>query len=387
MRRFSQNIRALAPLWGWVARLLLVVWLLGQIRPAAPYAVIGEPQTVQTDNPQLCVHTRLIDEVETWKIQRSLQLVRELGADHIVEFFPWAYAEHQRGQYDWGSFDRIMQHAEAQGLRVIARTGFVPAWAQDDNPHATLNTLPEAAYADFARFVAAFAERYAGIADEIIIWNEPNLAFEWGYQEVNPEGYADLLRAVYPAAHAANPNVRVLVAGLAPTLEPHGSPHGLDDILYLEALYEAGADAYFDGVALHTYGFTHPANDAPTADHLNFRRAELLHTVMVANGDSEKPVYITETGWNDHPHWALAVTPSQRAIYTIDALTIAADWPWLDQMCIWMLRTPTPINGHQDGYTMLTTDFQKKAIYYAVQQSARNLNPTEALWLMPPQAD
>jgi hypothetical protein len=232
--------------------------------------------------------------------------------------------------------------------------------------------------------VAAFAARYAGTADEIIIWNEPNLAFEWGYQQVDPAGYVRLLEAVYEKAHAANPDVRVLVAGLAPTLESPGSRSGLEDVLYLEAVYEAGGGAYFDGVSMHTYGFTHPAAMPPARDVLNFRRAELLHDVMTRYGDGEKPVYITETGWNDHPQWALAVRPSERAIYTIDALEIAEEWDWLDQMCLWMLRVPAPTNSHQDGYTMITPEFQLKAIYYAVQTYARGGERSDSLWLPPP---
>ncbi|MEO1665486.1 MAG: beta-galactosidase [Chloroflexota bacterium] len=368
----------------WAVRVLVIALVLVRLQPAEPRAALGEPQTVITEKPHLCVHTRLIDEVETWKIQKSLQLVREMGADHIVEFFPWAYIENERGVYNWQLVDRIVSHAENQGIRVIARTGFVPWWARADIEQSTLNTLSEDAYPDFANFVAAFAERYAGTADEIIIWNEPNLAFEWGYTGVDPAGYARLLEAVYDRAHAANPDVMILFAGLAPTLEPPGSANALDDILFLEAAYEAGAGNYFDGMTLHTYGFTHPAEMPPAPDALNFRRAELLYDVMARYGDADKPVYITETGWNDHPQWALAVRPSERAIYTIDGLHIAEDWPWLDQMCLWMLRTPAPINSHQDGYTMMTPEFQLKAIYYAVQNYALGRERDSALWLPPP---
>jgi len=387
-QRLTQNAvllwRVLRRRWGWLMRVALMLAVVGWLRPPAPRAIMGPPQFVKTEQRHVCVHTRLIDEVETWKIQESLRLVREMGADHIVEFFPWAYAEHTPGTYDWASFDRIMRHAENQGVRVIARMGFVPAWAQEGVQNPTLNTLPQDAYDDFAAFVAAFAERYAGTADEIIIWNEPNLAFEWGYERVDPAGYAALLEAVYAEAHAANPEIVILAAGLAPTLEPEGSASGLDDILYLRALYEAGGGAFFDGVALHTYGFTHPADDPPAADVLNFRRAELLYEVMRENSDGEKPVYITETGWNDDARWALAVTPSQRAIQTIEALEIADQWEWLDQMCIWMLRTPAPINGHQAGYTMMTSGFQPKAIFYAVQNYARGWDREETLWLPRP---
>lgn len=384
------NIRTLTrALWRWRAWLLraLIAWaVIVRLQPADPHAILGAPHTVDTQKPKLCVHTRLIDEVEEWKIQQSLQLVREMGANHIVEFFPWAYVEGQRGRYDWASVDRIMRHAENQGVRVIARMGFVPAWAQGNDPRATLNTISPEAYPDFAAFIAAFAARYAGIADEIIIWNEPNLAFEWGYQEVDPAAYVALLRAVYAPAHAANPNVKILLAGLAPTLEPLGSPNGLNDLLYLQAIYQHGGKPYFDAVSLHTYGFTLPAQDPPHPDVLNFRRAELLYDIMQQNDDAHKPVYITETGWNDHPQWALAVTPSQRAIETIQALRLTESWGWLQQACIWMLRTPAPINSHQDGYTMITPAFQRKAIYYAVQRYARGTQEDTPLWLPPPAA-
>ncbi|MEO0565406.1 MAG: hypothetical protein AAF125_25085, partial [Chloroflexota bacterium] len=136
-----------------------------------------------------------------------------------------------------------------------------------------------------------------------------------------------------------------------------------------------------------TYGFTDPASAPPAPDALNFRRAELLHNVMVEYGHEGIPVHITETGWNDDPRWSLAVRPSQRAIYTIDGLNIAADWEWLDQMCIWMLRTPTLIQGHQDGYTMITPGFQRKAIFYAVQNYARGWEGSETLWYPIPTRD
>ncbi len=388
LHNLTSNLRLLFALtcrYGdWALRAALLWLVIVRLTPPEPRAILGEPQSVVSEKPHLCVHTRLIDEVETWKIQRSLELVREMGADHIVEFFPWAYIEPEPGVYNWQLVDRIVDHASNQGIRVIARVGFVPGWARDDDQRSTLNTLREDAYPDFANYVAAFAARYAGTADEIIIWNEPNLAFEWGYESVDPAGYARLLQTVYPAAHAANPDVTILMAGLAATLEPPGSPNGLNDVLYLEAVYEAGGGNYVDGVAMHTYGFTHRADMPPAQDVLNFRRAELLHDVMTRYGDGDKPVYITETGWNDSPQWAQAVRPSQRAIYTIDALEIADDWAWLDQMCLWMLRTPAPLNSHQDGYTMITPEFQLKAIYYAVQNYARGTTGAEPLWLPPP---
>lgn len=378
--------------FSWLIRLVIGWLFITALRPAAPRVVTDSIHVVETAHPQVCVHTRLIDEVEAWKIQRSLALVREMGASTIVEFFPWAYLEPQRGRYDWSSADRIIEYAHAQGLQIIARMGLVPAWAQEisgewpGTQRATLNTLPPEAYDDFAQFVAAFASRYAGLVDHLIIWNEPNLSFEWGYEQVSAAQYVDLLRAVYHPAHEANPDVVILAAGLAPTLEPAGSPHGLNDILYLDDLYAAGGAAYFDALAVHTYGFTDPPEAEPAFSTLNFRRVELLREVMVAHGDAETPIYITETGWNDNPRWNKSVSPSQRVAYTLRAFEYAdGEWPWLRRLCLWAFRYPAPTFSYPDDFTLVTTDFTLKPIYHAVRAYARALPQEESLWLPPPQ--
>lgn len=372
-----------------VLALLVVAICLSALRPAPARAPLGPPQTVETSHPQTCVHTRLIDEVDEWKVQRSLQEARELGAPTIVEFFPWAYIEAQQDQYDWANADRIVRQARNQGIRIIARMGLVPDWARPKElaETSTLNTLPEESYADFAQFVADFAARYAGEVDRIIIWNEPNLAFEWGFSHVDPAAYARLLEAVYAPAHAANPNVEVLAAPLAPTLEPEGSTAGLSDLLYLEAFYGAGAAPWFDALAMHTYGFTRPPDELPAPDRLNFRRAELLRDIMVEHGDASKPVYITETGWNDNARWAYGVLPSQRVAYTVGALELAAEnWPWAKTVCLWVLRYPAPSFSYPDDFALLTTDFQLKPIFEAVRAFARGEPVPEQLWLPPPAA-
>jgi polysaccharide biosynthesis protein PslG len=369
--------------WCWGLRLALLWLLLIHLAAPRPRVILDSPQHVEAIN-SVCVHTRLIDEVEEWVIQRSLQLVREMGADTIVEFFPWAYIESQQGVYDWQQADRIMRHAENQGIKVIARLGYVPAWARLQE-NSTLNYLPDESFDDFGRFVATFAERYAGTVEQIIIWNEPNLAFEWGYRPVNPQDYVRLLQAVYPLAKAANPNLMILAGALAPTMEPVGSPNGLQDTLYLERMYQAGAANYFDALAVHTYGFAMPPQAEPAPNLLNFRRAEMLFEIMQRYGDADKPVYITESGWNDNPRWVLAVRPSQRVQYTIDAFRYAkANWPQVNRLCIWAFRYPLPTLSYPDNFTLVTTDFEIKPIYDAIRAYAYGIEGTGRLWLTPP---
>jgi len=370
-----------------LAALVMAALLITSRREPPTDYLPAERQRVETEKPQVCLHTLLENEVEAESILRTLELARELGATTVVQFFPWAYVEREPGRYSWSLADRIVRQAEMQGLRVIARLGLVPDWARDADTE-TLNHLTEDLFPAFAEYAAAFAERYAGSVDHLIIWNEPNLSFEWGYQSVDPGRYVRLLQVSYGPIKRANPQAVVLAGALAPTLEPRGSAAGLNELDFLQDMYGLGAGEFFDALAIHSYGFREPPEAEPAPDRLNFRRSELQRAIMLAAGDGHKPVYITESGWNDHPRWTQAVRPSQRANYTRRAFEyVERHWDWLVNLCIWALRYPAAIYSYPDNFTLVSADFAPKPIYYALQDYARGWARSETPWLPPPRAD
>jgi len=196
-----------------------------------------------------------------------------------------------------------------------------------------------------------------------------------------------MLRAVYPAIKQANPDVQVLAGALAPTLEPIGSPNGLDDLIYLEQMYAALRDGAaqkpgretgdgaavrpsspvsrpYDAWAIHSYGRTATADEAPAPNTINFRRTELLRAIMVQHGDADVPVFITESGWNDDVHWAFGVTPAQRIAYTLQAWDYAAaNWPWVECVAVWVFKLPAPAQGYRDHFTFVTPSLEPLPIY------------------------
>ncbi len=355
---------------------LLLIFVLAVEWPGEPLVTLGSPQTVVTNNPKAGVHTRLTDEGATWKIQRNLQLVREMGAPWIVEFFPWAYIESNRNSFDWWHTDQVIDHAHVQGLRVVARLGLVPAWARPDplDKETTFNTIDPDHYADFGDFVYAFVDRYKDRVDHIIIWNEPNLSFEWGLRQVDARAYVDLLRVAYRRAKEANPNVVVLAGALAPTMEPIGSPAGLNDLLYLQQMYEAGAKDNFDALSAHAYGLLAPFDEPPDPSRVNFRRIELLRDIMLRNEDGAKVVYITEAGWNDSPRWNQAVRPQQRIEYTMQALDWIKDKDWIEMLALWAFSYPQATRTFSDNWTFVTDDFRPKPIYDEVKKQLTMIN-------------
>ena len=328
---------------------------------------LGPQQRVGTTNAKAGVHTRLDNEVEAAKIKRSLEMVREMGAPWIVEYFPWAFSEPRKGVYKFDHADQVVDHASRQGLTVIARLGLVPDWAKPDDTVSTY--LDSERFPDFATYAAAFAEHFQGRVNHIIIWNEPNLSLEWGYRSPDPQDYVELLCQAAEAIRSVDPEIAILAGALAPTIGDPIGELGMSDLEFLQAMYDAGAAPCFDALSAHSYGLTFPPDDPPDPQVINFRRVELLREAMVANGDGDKPIYITEAGWNDHPRWTRAVRPAQRIRYTIRAYELAQEWPWLETLAIWAFRYPWPERNIRDYYTFVTPGFEPKPIYLEVKEA------------------
>jgi polysaccharide biosynthesis protein PslG len=359
-------------------RLPLVPTLLGLVLAAATLAQFLAPrlprslelppqQTVQTRNPKVGVHTRLAGVADERYVRDTLAQVREMGASWIVELFPWSYVQpRSRYGFDWNGADMIMGHARQQGLRVIARLDLVPPWARPQR--SSDRQLDPERYGDYAAYAAAFARRYApqGLR-EIVVWNEPNLRFEWGSPPPDPGAYAALLKVVYPAVKAAAPEVRVLAGALSPG---GAIPDArMDDLAFLDGMLDAGAGPFFDGLAAHLYGAQRPPGEPPAPERVNFRRYE-LYAELLARYRLAPPILVTEGGYNDNPRWSGAVRPSQRLRWTVDTYRWAQGDARLEAVALWQFGTPSAQGTYQDSYSFVAPDGTPKAIYYAVQEYA-----------------
>ena len=295
--------------------------------------------------PRLAAHTLKVDD-------RLLQLAQEAEFDTIVQVFAWREIEPTQDQFHWESADQIVAGAEFYGLDLIVRLDQHPAWASAVD--LSLNAPPDI-LADYEDFVGRVAERYRGRIKAYIIWNEPNLAIEWGGQPPDPAAFVELMRAGYDAVKAADPNALVVSAGLAPTNSRDAS--ALDEREYLRAMYQAGAASYFDVLSAHPYSFgLAPVAPQSDSDHPAFGRLAELRAIMAENGDDDKPVWITEMGWTIDPPPEQAdtkVSLDQQAAYLAEALKIIReDWPWVELVTVWNLSIP----GTDDpfgGYSLL----------------------------------
>ena len=62
----------------------------------------------------------------------------------------------------------------------------------------------------------------------------------------------------------------------------------MNDLDFLQGMYDAGAKDAFDILAVHAYGWQEPPDAPPAPDRINWRRTELLRQIMERNGDAAK---------------------------------------------------------------------------------------------------
>ncbi|MCK6625956.1 MAG: O-antigen ligase family protein [Anaerolineae bacterium] len=288
----------------------------------------------------------------------------------------WADIEPTPGQFNWSKLDRAVGQAVSLSpqTKLIAVLHTTPAWAR---PAATPPTTPPTEVSDFGRFARALAERYGDQLDYYQIWHEPNLSANWGNAFVDPGAYADLLREAAVNIRAADLQAVILTAALAPTLE--NGPLNLNELAYLDQLYQAKANRWFDVVAGQAYGFDAEAGDPARPDALNFRRLELLREVMLAHGDAETPIWATAFGWNALPaDWSGQPSPWQsdtaetQAQRTAEAIALARrNWPWLGPLlAIRWDSTGLPADDPARGFAI-----QETPPVLAALQTAASLPP------------
>ena len=192
--------------------------------------------------------------------------------------------------YQWEAIDRVQATAEKNGVQSLAILTYTPPWARQsacsDNPHCA-----PADPAAFGRFAGAAAGRYKGRINYWEVWNEPNFTFFW-LPQPNVSSYISVLRSAHSNIKAANSSATVLSGGLAASGdEPDGS---IAPITFIRALYTQQAQGSFDAVSLHPYTF--PAVPSYQAWWNRWQQIDPIRNLMVASGDANKKVWLTEFG-------------------------------------------------------------------------------------------
>jgi hypothetical protein len=284
--------------------------------------------------------------------EREYAALDDLGARWVRVEVNWAEVEPSRGAHHAWSLEQIdaaVRRNRAAGRQVVVMIGKAPQWASGAADQGTPPRDP----ADFARFAAFMARRYAsdGVAG-YEIWNEPNIGRFWGGRP-DAASYVALLRAARAAIRAADPGARIVFGGLS-----------TNDLAYVRAAYAAGAKGLFDVMALHPYSC-----DAFPGSFLGYRAVREL---MVARGDA-RPMWFTELGWSTTSE-PCGVSEAAQAERLEASIGLMDRDPYVQAVMFYNLRNNywlRDADTTEARYGLLTSDFRAKPAYAALRAAAQ----------------
>ncbi|HLF25964.1 MAG TPA: endo-1,4-beta-xylanase [Anaerolineae bacterium] len=266
----------------------------------------------------------------------------------------WGDFSLAQGQMDWSGFDRVIDAANAKGVRVLFSIVTAPEWTRPsvggkEGPPDDLNA--------YAQFVGEVVDRYKGKVHAIEVWNEQNIDSEWktNPQVVSPERYVELLQLAHQAIKSRDPNIIVISGALAPTGFFNGGcdARGCDDLPYLRRMTDLGFLQYADCIGVHVNGFNLPPeyrhdagyNDASASfrgpfdnPHPSWSFRSTLEEYRRATSN-QTPLCVTEFGWASYEglsatalpsyEYALDNTAQEQADWNVQAFRLMREWGYV----------------------------------------------------------
>lgn len=324
-----------------------------------------------------------------------MEAIKGLGFRWLKVQVEWKHHEGRgKGQYDWAEIDRIVDSAQAAGIRLLASVVKAPGWARGSSADYSVEGPPKNLQ-DYADFVGAMAARYKNRIWAYEIWNEQNLHYEWGNEPLDAARYVEMLKLAYQAIKAQDPQASVISGGLTPTGYNDGVI-AVDDLQYFERMYQAGMKQYCDGVGVHPSGYNLPPDadwQTYTDDGAGFNgpftnrhrswsfrgTMESYRNVMVVYGDSAKRLWPTEFGWASVHGLGVAPaknyeyggdnTEQEQSDWLVRAYQMGRDWGWVGPMFLWNLNFG-PAAGPNDekaAFGILYPDWRPRPAFFALQ--------------------
>jgi hypothetical protein len=252
--------------------------------------------------------------------ERGFGLAQEAGVHWLRNngLF-WDVVEATPGARDWQAVDGLeseLRAAYAAGMETILIVRAAPEWARRVPGSECSAVRPEALDA-MAAFVADAVARYKDAPYGVKYWelgNEPDVDPRlvgpsspfgcWGNMDDSYYGgeyYARMLKAVYPAVKAADPEAQVLIGGLLLDQDPSKDEKANPPGRFLEGILRAGGGDYFDAVSFHAYvGYDGQLHDWETLPGSWQERGgvvagkvDLIRKVLKSYG-YQKPLLLTE---------------------------------------------------------------------------------------------
>lgn len=216
-------------------------------------------------------------------IDGMLAKIKDSCAKVLRTGFDWSNIHPLTSVWSWGAYDKIYNFATANNIEIVALIVQSPSWANGGGDPSF--TPPDDAHKDdYIDFLKQMAAKYPRIK-YYEFWNEANCdgwrpRYEGCSSQSRADEYLKWMKVTYETLKSANPNILVSTTGDSST-----------DTSWTQMLYArstgtntCGGKPCWDAIGFHSYPIDFDG------------RLKSTHDLMVAKGESTKPIWITEYG-------------------------------------------------------------------------------------------
>ncbi len=304
--------------------------------------------------------------------QQDAQLADMADNLHVTSIridLDWRWVQYQSAStYDWSLYDQVVPELAAYHLSALFIIQGCADWACPGAVNAPANATQAE---EFGQFAGMVAQRYGSeVPSAYEIWNEPNNTSFWA-PSANPANYVAVLQDAYTAIKAVQPTQTVVSGGLAPEETSDGD---MDAAQFLSDVYADGGGHYFNVVGDHPYSWPALPDDVESWsgwDELSYDSTS-IRSVMVANGDAAKKVWLTEVGYPSNTTSVTGIAgPAAEADEVSQVAAFAAATSWIGGVWWYQYQDGgTDTSNVEDWFGVISASGAQKPAYAAMEEDS-----------------
>jgi hypothetical protein len=214
----------------------------------------------------------------------GIRLASNLQLDWLASDLSWQSIAPKAGSVDWSRLDPIMQTAEHSQLAMFLSLVEPPDWALGPQGPDVAQTT---------QLVLALAQRYPKSLQAVELFPGANTRQGWGRQP-DASAYLKVWNSVVASLQKVKSPIILVAAGLKPVPANSAPDEAIDDLVFLQNLYNLGIRSSLNIISVQAAGLTGEPLQSPTKEQNHvLRHYEEVRQVMLKNKHESGLIWLT----------------------------------------------------------------------------------------------
>lgn len=213
----------------------------------------------------------------------GIRLANEMQLDWLAFDLSWQSLAPKQGAIDWTRLDTVSKALDQSQTRLMISLIEPPQWALNAQGPDPLQV---------SQFVTQLIQHFPKSLGAIELFPNANTRSGWG-RTPDPKAYIKVWNTVASSLQLLKSQVLLIAGGLKPVSAGENSMDVMEDLVFLQGLYSAGAAAVMPVISINAFELTGDTLQAPTKEQNKvLRHYEEIRQIMVANQHEKGLIWI-----------------------------------------------------------------------------------------------